>query len=239
MMNSRLVITFIFTGLAIGLLTTLQLNSEPNLPTAYPGDEIKARENLIKSLMDDQSYLQSRIVTLRKQIEDSQSLIRESSQQNNIELLNNLKKSIGLTSISGEGIEILLNDSPAANRGGTEVKSSELVQAADIRDIINILFSTRAEAISVNQQRIVASSAISSVNTSILINGVYISPPFMIQAVGDTPLMTQRLRESRLLTEVYDRMLGNKITFEIKPRKQLQIPIHNGDLQAKYINLNQ
>src|SRR5690606_30062919 len=128
--------------------------------------------------LDEQSYLQSRIVSLRKQIEDAEGLIEDHTQTVNFEIIEELKRDIGLTEVKGEGLEIIMGD---------------MAQASDIRDIINILNAASADAISINGQRIISNSSISSVGTTILINNAHIAPPFLITAVGDSDLMLQRL----------------------------------------------
>lgn len=227
------------SGLIIGLLTTWQFRSEIAVSTDYPSDELKARDDLVNSLLNDQVTLQNRILSLRTQIDENQSNIQESSQVANIDTLNKLKADVGLTPVGGEGIEVVLDDSKVSVREGANVSSSQLIQASDIRDIVNVLFSSNADAVSVNQQRIIATSAISSVNASILVNDAHIAPPFVIRAVGDRDYMVQRLRESNLLSGIYDRMLREKIIFEIKPQKELMIPIYSGDLQADYLKLDE
>lgn len=193
--------------------------------------EIDAKGELIKSFLDEQAYLQSRIVFLREQIDESQKSIDVQARSASLELLESLKKDIGLTEVTGKGLEILLSDSEITN------DPAGLVQAADIRDIVNLLNAASAEAIVVNNQRVVAKSPIMSVGATILVNNSSIAPPFAVLAVGDQDLMLQRLLDKSELNDIYERIKKNGLGFKIKKRENAVVPTYNGDLKVDYLNL--
>lgn len=224
-------------GILVGILFTWQFSSETPLNGSFPVDELKAKETLIKEFLDEQVYLQSRIVTLREQLEEAQQEVETQIEISSIELLDSLKQDIGLTEIRGKGLEILLDDSPFALRDVAEVSDIDLVQAADIRDVVNILNAANVEAISVNNQRIIATSPISSVGTTILINNSHTAPPYTITAVGDTDLILQRIENDNLLTSLFERVSSNSLSFQITLKEWVSVPIYNGDLKINYLNL--
>lgn len=236
-MKRYLTFSLLFAGLIFGTLLSLQFKTE--IPTSgnFAADEVEARDSLLKSYLDEQLYLQSRILALRADIEKSQALIEEQNEESNVQILNELKKKIGLTEIRGRGIEITLDDSPFASRQGVNITDAELVQASDIRDIVNILNASDSEAISVNDQRLIATSPISSVGTNLLVNNSYITPPFIIHAVGDNEIMLQRLLNESLLPSIYERSGKSNIRFKIVLKDVLTIPIYNGGLKTNYLNL--
>lgn len=236
-MNKNFLATFLVTGLIMGLLLTWQFATRIPVEGDFPGDEVQARDDLLKSFLDEQAYLQSRIVSLRKQIEDSQSSLEIQSETVNLALLESLKQEIGLTEVSGEGLEIVLNDSPLAEREGSIVSDKQLVQASDIRDVVNILNAASSDAVAINNQRVIATSPIASVGTTILVNNAHSAPPFTISAVGDSEIMLQRLLNKDLLPTIYEKLQNGDIVFEIYKRNRIVIPIYNGDFKSTYINL--
>ncbi len=237
MKNRVLLGVLVFTGLIAGLLLSWQFSTEVPLESSFATDSVQAREDLIKKFLDEQSYLQSRIVTLRKQIEDDQDKIEVQTESINLEFLESLKAKVGLTEVTGSGIQITLNDSPLALREGPEVSDQNRVQASDIRDIVNILNAASAEAISVNDQRVVANTPISAVGTTILINNSHVAPPFNILVVGDSELILERLLNKNLLPLIYQKKLKSKVIFEITRKNRITVPIYNGDFQVNYLNL--
>lgn len=236
-MKKNFIYSLMITGFLIGILGVWQFNTPIPIAGDFPSDEVTARSELLKEFLDEQSYLQSRIVSLRKDIEEAQTNIGEQTEEVNFEILEALKKMVGLTEVSGSGLEIFLDDSPLALRQGLEVTDVNLVQASDIRDVVNILNAAKADGISINNQRVVADSAISSVGTTILVNNSHIAPPFIVNAVGDSELMLQRLLNKTLLPEIYERAQKSGLIFKISRKETITIPIYNGDLNTSYINL--
>lgn len=238
-MTKHFLYTFLVAGFLGGLLLTWQFSA--NIPTVgnFPSDEITAKEELLKSFLDDQSYSQSQIVTLHKEIEEAQNNIETQSSSVNVALLESLKKDVGLSEVMGDGLEILLDDSKSANRATADISSVNLVQASDIRDVVNILNAAKSDAIAVNGQRIIANSTISSVGTTMLVNNSHIAPPFVISAVGSPEIMAQRLLNKSLLPELYSKRSKSNVIFEIHKKGRISIPIYNGDLKTTYLNLVQ
>ena len=221
----------------MGVLLAWQFSTDKSLSGSFPGDELQAKDELIKEYLDDQSYLQSRIVSLHEKIDGAESGLESQAEVANVEILDELKEDAGLSEVRGKGLEILLNDSPLALRDGADVSDIDLVQAADIRDIVNILNAANVDAISVNNQRIIATSPISSVGTTILINNSHTAPPFTINAVGDTDMMLERIQNDALLSSLFERVSTNKLVFQLTVKEWVSVPIYNGDLKVNYLNL--
>lgn len=237
MMSKRFIIIFILIGACVGLLLTWQVLTKTPSGGTFLTDELQARDELLKGFLDDQAYLQSRIVTLRKTIEDAQNKINKQSKTSTLAILESLKKDVGLSEIRGNGLEITLDDSPFALRKSVSSSEAELIQAADIRDVVNVLNAADVDGISVNNQRIIATSPIISVGTTLLVNNSYIAPPFTISAVGDTDVMLQRLLNEKLLSSLYDRSAKYKLLFKIAKKDLVTVPRYNGDFRTNYLNL--
>lgn len=236
-MKKSFIFIFLGVGLIAGILLVRQFAGGISVDEILPVGELQAKEDLFKDFLDEQTYLQSRIVSLREQIETAENEIAVQSKIASISFLDDLKEDVGLSEVNGNGIEILLDDSPFALREGFEVSDIDLVQAADIRDIVNILYAANARAISVNNQRIVATSPISSVGTTILINNAHTAPPFTISAVGDKDLILQRLQNDSLLASLFERASKNEVVFQVSVKEWVSIPIYNGDIKVNYLNL--
>ena len=85
------------------------------------------------------------------------------------------EKYLGYTDVQGEGIQVVLDD--------TEYKQ---VQSSDILSLVNELRLAGAEAISINDERVVSTTEIVNVDTRFLIvNGKRVVAPFTIKAIGD------------------------------------------------------
>ena len=144
-------------------------------------------------LRDELLSVQGRYETLYKELEERERILEgtrqaaansnESDSQNEEEIKNN-QKLLGLTDISGKGLIIKLDE----NR---EVDSSEvlningyLVHEEDLLYIVNELFNAGADAVSINDQRIVSTTSILCDGNIIRVNGEMIGVPITIKAIG-------------------------------------------------------
>lgn len=236
-MVKKLTIAFAAVGILIGVMLTFQFKTLMPASSGFAADEAAARENLFKEFLDEQLYLQDKIIKLREDISAKESDLSSKTETINLEALDGLKKEIGLSEIRGMGLQITLADGKNAKRLEANVSDTDLVQAADIRDLINILFASNADAIAINDQRVIANSAISSVGTTVLVNNAYVTPPFEISAVGDSDIMLQRILNDSLLKALHERNRKQNVVMKIVVKKLMTIPIYSGDLKTKYLNL--
>jgi uncharacterized protein YlxW (UPF0749 family) len=134
-------------------------------------------ESEITRLRQDKTELENR---LAKQDGASATLNEE---------LQDMKFFAGLTEVVGPGIQITLKDvsntGPQTTGPNAPLNPNIYVHDEDIARTVNELKAAGAEAIAVNGQRIVSTSAIRCVGPVVHINSVPAAPPFVIQAIGD------------------------------------------------------
>jgi uncharacterized protein YlxW (UPF0749 family) len=188
-------VTLGFALLVLGFLVAAQLRSEgPRV--RYTTQERSPLVETALALQSDQDALKARILDLDERVrslqqlgEGSAQLVRQLNSQ-----LEEARVAAGLVPIEGSGIVIQLEDSkatlpPSGNRG------DYVVSGHDIRVVMEELWLAGAEAISVNGERVTASSAILDIGGSILVNSAYLAPPYQITAIGPADLF-DRLSES-------------------------------------------
>lgn len=98
----------------------------------------------------------------------------------------------GLTDAAGPGVTVTLADSKKQPMLGVDPQSY-LIHDRDLNDVINELKASGAEAIAVNGERVISSTACRCAGPVILINGVKKTAPFVIQAIGDPDTMLNAL----------------------------------------------
>lgn len=121
---------------------------------------------------------------MEQKLEDTNSKIEEyktqmTSEESSKELLKQelqeAKKFLGYTDVQGEGIVITLKDN-----------SFKDIERFDLISLVNELKLAGAEAISINEERVVTNTDIALVNNKIiLVKGRRISQPYVIKAIGD------------------------------------------------------
>ncbi len=101
-------------------------------------------------------------------------------------------KLLGLTEVTGKGVVVTLADNTETKSKDLDVDidiRNSLIHAEDIVNIINELNNAGAEAISVNGQRVVSTTSIPCAGTVVTINGVKLSSPFKISAIGNPEVL--------------------------------------------------
>ena len=110
---------------------------------------------------------------------------------------------LGNTDVTGEGVEVILADADTTN---TNLNASlQIIHYDDIQIVVNELKNAGAEAIEVNGQRIVNTTAITCEGNIIKINGEKIGSPFTIKAIGSQNLLYGALeRAGSYLDQIRD-----------------------------------
>ena len=165
---------------------------------------------------------------------------RTNSTQNNTELIELEKtikqgnKILGLSEVTGHGLIITVDDNDKISLNEWLFDPNYLiVHDTDLINIVNELKNAGAEAISINEQRIVTTSAIECDGNVIKINGVKLGAPFEIKAIGFPETLinidrfggyTQYLSEERFVNVSIQKWDKEKIT----------IPKYTGIMKFEY-----
>jgi uncharacterized protein YlxW (UPF0749 family) len=102
----------------------------------------------------------------------------------------------GVDPVHGPGLTVTLDDAQrdANGRFPRDASPDDLVvHEQDIQAVLNALWSAGAEAIQMQDQRIIATSAPRCVGNTLLLNGRTYSPPYTITAIGDAAAMQAAL----------------------------------------------
>lgn len=137
---------------------------------------------------------------------------------------------LGLTDVIGEGITLTLSDS--SGEAGTLDLSSLIVHDRDLKMIVNELANAGAEAISINNERIVNTTCITCAGNVIQINGNKVGSPFVIKAIGNQASLYGAITR----TGGYAYYLkSNSIGVDTKKSNNIQINKFSGALTQKSI----
>ena len=141
---------------------------------------------------------------------------------------------LGLTNVTGSGIVIELEDGKLDNSILTmDNPSSVLIHNDDLISLLNELRNAGAEAVEINGQRVVNSSAITCEGNIIKINGEKIGSPFTIKAIGSQALLYgQIIREGSYLNLMADRGVNVK---SVSQEENIYISKYNGTISYKYM----
>ncbi|MCD8198698.1 MAG: DUF881 domain-containing protein [Phascolarctobacterium sp.] len=117
--------------------------------------------------------------------------------------IDRLKMLAGLSDIVGKGVEIVLDDSKIQSKPG-DSPNLYIIHDEDLLRVLNELRAAGAEAISVNDQRILAMSEVRCAGPTVLINNVRSTPPYVIKAIGNPKNLTSALRLRGGVVETFE-----------------------------------
>ncbi|MGB9840321.1 DUF881 domain-containing protein [Thermovenabulum sp.] len=186
----------------------------------------------LKSLMDEKEKLQGEVKELRNRLteyENSASKISGVTEAMKKELLR-ARMVAGLVEGYGPGITITLDDSNVPRQPG-EDPNLFLIHDEDILKVVNELFAAGAEAVSVNGQRIIATTEIRCVGPTIIINSIRMAPPFTIDAIGDPEYLESSMKMRGGIIESLQ-VFGIQVS--IKKQEKIYMPAYTGPIQFKY-----
>jgi uncharacterized protein YlxW (UPF0749 family) len=128
--------------------------------------------------------------------------------------------------VHGPGLVVTLNDAQrdANGRFPRDASPDDLVvHQQDIEAVLNAMWSAGAEAIQMQDQRIIATSVPRCVGNTLLLNGRTYSPPYTITAIGNPTAMQAALAAAPLVTlyKQYVVRFGLGYHEEVKPDVQI------------------
>jgi len=86
-------------------------------------------------------------------------------------------------SVRGAGLKVSLDDSLLSSAPSGNVNDL-VIHSQDVQAVVNALWRAGAEAMAINNQRLVGTSAVLCVGNTLLLNGTVHSPPYVVSAVG-------------------------------------------------------
>ncbi|MGW5306884.1 DUF881 domain-containing protein [Streptomyces griseoluteus] len=110
----------------------------------------------------------------------------------------------GATAVHGPGVKLVVNDAKEASSGGDGTNPRESagfsdtgrVRDRDMQRVVNGLWASGAEAVSINGQRLTALSAIRAAGDAILVDNRPLVPPYTVLAVGDGRKLSTAFQDS-------------------------------------------
>ncbi|GAB2442774.1 DUF881 domain-containing protein [Streptomyces incanus] len=178
----------------------------------------KEREELIDRIdreTEAADKLEDGIDALRADVSARQrEALKRSGQSERTDLVGVLA---GAVAVHGPGVKLVVNDAKDTSTGGdgdarstTGFSDTGRVRDRDMQRVVNGLWESGAEAISINGQRLTALSAIRAAGDAILVDNRPLVPPYTVFAVGDGQQLSSRYQNSsdglylHALQESYD-----------------------------------
>lgn len=177
----------------------------------------------INSLQEERAGLRKQIATMKE--EGSLEGIKE---ENRV-----LSLRASLVDVEGPGVVLTITDSKTPVKDG-ENPNLYLIHDEDMLRIVNELRAAGAEAISINDQRLIGTSEIRCSGPTNTVNGKIFAPPFIIKAIGDTKTLHSSLT---MRGGVVESLKYWGIEVKIQDEAHITVPAYDGTMKQNYIKV--
>ena len=218
MKRSIVIQTFLFLLMfVVGLVTVAQLRTQGRTrATALNRDD---RATLLSELVHSNRDLRNEIASLEKQLAAYEKDNRRTVLEELVAELNRVKVVNGMIEVSGPGVELLI-DGP--------------LSALDVQDLVNELRNAGAEAIALNDQRLVAHSVLSvDSRDRLMVDGQYLSSPYHLQAIGNPSTIETALLRPGGATALLQRAYPN-LAVQSTQQSRLVLGVHRPQMEFQY-----
>lgn len=191
--------------------------------------------NSAQALEQDNVNLRGQLQAIEETIKHDNDRLAQTSQQAQEAQLaaRDLKEKAGMTKVSGPGISVDLANGNDPHVTGDN-RRDWLVKYLDIQDVVNLLWSASAEAVSVNGQRVVSTSSFYVAGTDVLLNGVHLTSPYHLEAIGSGDHFNNVLSDQSNLSELRNRSDIYQLKFHWQTERDLTLPAFDGAFIVRY-----
>jgi uncharacterized protein YlxW (UPF0749 family) len=233
-MHTRLTTSYLAMTLAIFVMaflvvaqlrTSRATTSQVEIPTR----NVYAMATLLRQEREARARLEMQVAAIRGELESYQ---REAAKGTNLAQamtreLETMRIALGLRAMRGPGLLVSLEDPTTQPKGTNPV----VVTYQDIVAVINELWAAGAEAIAVNSQRVTATTGLSQVGGTVVVNLQRLNGPFTIMAIGDPSTLERALNIRGGLIDGL-RALGLSVT--ITRRDSIFVPAYRGTFNFEH-----
>lgn len=221
-LNVTTYLSISMVALVLGLMMALQFRTNSSVDRGVPVDRVQELTIEKKQVERDISQLQEEAADLKFKLEEAGKGHTAATGALESELFKN-KLYGGLVPVEGQGVEVLLENRPDS--------SFYNIKDDDLLKLLNELRGAGAEAIAINDQRILATSEVRLAGNHINVNLTRLTSPYKVVAIGPSATLKSSLELRGGLKE-YLNDLGVSVTVNSKDR--VLVPAYTGALRFDY-----
>lgn len=221
--RSASVIVMALAGL---MMTTAAINSR--------GHDLRPERDtdmatLVRSQASHNAALQKEAAGLRAQVEDlSKANQTPGVTSSVISSASALAPSVGLEAVSGKALRVTLDDAPLSENPDGVDANMLVVHQQDIQMVVNTLWSGGAEAMTIQGQRVISTTAVKCVGNTVVLHGVAYAPPYVIEVIGDLNAMQKALDTSEAVRIYKEYVSAYQLGWSVERAGQVTMPAYTG-----------
>lgn len=142
----------------------------------------------------------------------------------------------GTVPVAGPAVAVSLTDSPLRGDQIPEGLTVDdlVVHQQDVQGVVNALWRGGAEAMMIQDQRVISTSAVRCVGNTLILQGRVYSPPFVITAIGDTRRLQESLRRDPSVRIYQEYVEAAGLGYEVEVLSRVEAPAYSGSIRLEY-----
>jgi uncharacterized protein YlxW (UPF0749 family) len=146
-----------------------------------------------------------------------------------------LAAAAGLTPVSGPAVTVALDDVPRGDQQrdlNAGARPDDLViHQQDVQGVVNALWAGGADAMTIMNERVIATTAVRCVGNTLLLHGRVFSPPFTVTAVGDPTRMRRALAADPAVQVFKQYVAVYGLRYSMTTASRTTLPAYGGPLE--------
>ncbi|MDO9556894.1 MAG: DUF881 domain-containing protein [Coriobacteriia bacterium] len=227
-------ISLVVVFAVLGLMVAVAFNTT-TLASADQSGRTGDLAAVVSDMEAQREGLTTKVTELRAELETlERTAAEEAGQRESFNAdVEGTREAAGLTDVTGPGVIVTLSDAKIVPPG--EDANRYIIHDFDITAIVNALVAGGAEAVDVNGQRIVATTAIRCAGTTVLVNQTRLGAPYVVTAIGDANRLTTALESDLVASELFGAYrVQYGLEVRLDKRSGLTVPAFAGVLLPRY-----
>lgn len=180
---------------------------------------IDDRRSLVDDLDQAVEQLRDDLATAQERASRNDALDRESARVAEL-----LAEQAGTVALRGRGLAVHLAPSKREPPSPQEAGAYQ-IHDGDLQLVVNALFAAGADAVAINDSRLVATTPIRSAGGTIVVNFRPLSPPYTVEAIGADHRQFENSEIARRFRR-WTKLFG--LGFEVTEERRLEVPAYTG-----------
>lgn len=199
--------------------------------TAQGSDLRPARTTDLSDLVAE---AKSRNESLQRQVESlrdqNEQLAAEQGTTTIIASDSDVQLAAGMTAVSGPAVSVSLSDSPVDYQPVGVNQELLVIHEQDVQTFVNALWAGGAEAMTIQGQRVVSTTAVKCVGNTIVLEGVPYAPPYVITAIGDQDALLKSLDDDPKVEIFQQYVAMHHLGYAEQRIAEIEMPAYSGTM---------
>lgn len=208
-------ITLSIICLLVGIMLVTQFRTQTKIQRSVLTESATNQAMIVSNLYDNNVALRKEVEDLQQQLEQYERASEHSGLTTMADERNRMRIATGLSEVSGPGVEL---------------RTAAPLTLEDVQDLINELRNAGAEALAVNQRRVVAQSAVVGEQGALYVNGEVMKASYIFQVIGHPDTIERALVRKGGVLAIMENAYPDAL-FAVNKQEKIVLPAYKPGYQ--------